>query len=39
MTLAAGDAYLRVTEGEILLDYQGNPVTVNVESNTDWTVE
>ena len=39
LTLAAGDAYLRVAEGEILLDYQGNPVTVNVESNTDWTVE
>nr|DAL00065.1 MAG TPA: hypothetical protein [Caudoviricetes sp.] len=39
LTLAAGDAYLRVSEGDILLDYQGNPVTVNVESNTDWTVE
>lgn len=39
LTLAAGDAYLRVAEGEILLDCQGNPVTVNVESNTDWTVE
>lgn len=39
LTLAAGDAYLRVAEGEILLDYQGNPVTVTVESNTDWTVE
>lgn len=39
LTLAAGDAYLRVAEGDIQLDYQGNPVTVNVESNTDWTVE
>lgn len=39
LTLAAGDAYLRVTEGDIQLDYHGNPVTVNVESNTDWTVE
>lgn len=39
LTLAAGDAYLRVTEGEISLDYQGTPVTVNVESNTEWTVE
>ena len=39
LTLAAGDAYLRVTEGDIQLDYLGTPVTVNVESNTDWTVE
>ena len=39
LTLAAGDAYLRVAEGDIQLDYQGNPVTVNVESNTDGTVE
>lgn len=39
LTLAAGDAYLRVTEGEISLDYQGTPVTVKVESNTEWTVE
>lgn len=39
LTVAAGDAYLRVAEGDINLDYQGTPVTVNVESNTDWTVE
>lgn len=39
LTVAAGDAYLRVTEGEISLDYLGTPVTVNVESNTEWTVE
>lgn len=39
LTLAAGDAYLRVAEGEINLDYKGTPVTVNVESNTEWTVE
>lgn len=39
LTLAAGDAYLRVAEGEINLDYQGTPVTVKVESNTEWTVE
>lgn len=39
LTLAGGDAYLRVTEGTIELDYLGTPVTVNVESNTDWTVE
>ncbi|WP_455639782.1 hypothetical protein [Parabacteroides sp.] len=39
LTLAAGDAYLRVAEGDINLDYLGTPVTVNVESNTEWTVE
>ena len=39
LTVAAGDAYLRVAEGEINLDYQGTPVTVKVESNTEWTVE
>lgn len=39
LTLAAGDAYLRVAEGEINLDYQGTPVAVKVESNTEWTVE
>lgn len=39
ITLAAGDAYLTVTEGDINLDYLGTPVTVNVESNTEWTVE
>lgn len=39
LTVAAGDAYLRVTEGEISLDYLGTPVAVKVESNTEWTVE
>ena len=39
LTLAAGDAYLTVQEGDINLDYQGTPVTVQVESNTTWTVE
>lgn len=39
LTLAAGDAYLRVTEGDITLDYTGSPVSIQVESNTDWTVE
>ena len=28
-----------VQEGDINLDYQGTPVTVQVESNTTWTVE
>ena len=39
LTLAAGDAYLRVSEGDISLDWQGTAVTVMVESNTSWTVE
>lgn len=39
ITLASGDAYLTVTVGDIALDYQGTPVTINVESNTTWTIE
>lgn len=39
LTLAAGDAYLRVDLDVIELDYLGTPVTVNVESNAAWTVE
>lgn len=39
LTLAAGDAYLRVDVGDIELDYLGTPVSVGVESNTSWTVE
>lgn len=39
LTLAAGDAYLTVQKGDINLDYQGTPVTVQVQSNTEWTVE
>ncbi len=39
LTLAAGEAYLRVQEGDINLDYLGTPVSVTVESNTEWTVE
>lgn len=39
LTLAAGDAYLTVQEGDINLDYQGTPVTVQVQSNTEWMVE
>lgn len=38
VTQAAGDAYLRVAEGNIILDYQGTPVSVAVESNTNWAV-
>lgn len=39
LTSAAGDAYVTVQEGTIELDYLGTPVTVNVESNTTWTIE
>lgn len=39
LTLAAGDAYLRVDLDVIELDYLGSPVAVSVESNTNWTVE
>lgn len=39
LTLAAGDAYLTVTEGTIELDYQGTPVTIQVKSNTSCTAE
>lgn len=39
LTLAAGDAYITVTAGDIELDYLGTPVAVVVESNTTWTVE
>ena len=39
LTLAAGDAYIEVTASTIELDYLGTPVTVQVESNTSWTVE
>lgn len=35
----SGDAYVRVAEGDIELDYQGTAVAVAVESNTTWTVE
>lgn len=37
--LSTSNTYLVVTEGEIHLDYEGNPVYVNVESNTSWVVE
>ncbi len=39
LTLAAGDAYITIAEGVIELDYLGTPVTVEVKSNTNWTVE
>lgn len=39
LTLAAGEAYITIAEGVIELDYLGTPVTVLVQSNTNWTVE
>lgn len=36
---AAGDAYVRVAEGDIKLNYKGDAVAVSVQSNTNWTVE
>jgi hypothetical protein len=35
---AAGDARLAVNPTEITIDQAGNPVSVNVESNTSWSV-
>ena len=39
LTSAAGDAYITIADGDIELDYLGTPVTVEVKSNTTWTVE
>lgn len=39
LTLAAGDAYITISEANIELDYLGTAVTVAVQSNTDWTIE
>lgn len=39
LTSAAGDAYVTVADGVIELDYLGTPVTVEVKSNTTWTIE
>lgn len=39
LTLAAGDAYVTIADGTIELDYLGTPVTVEVKSNTNWTIE
>jgi hypothetical protein len=39
LTLAAGDAYLTVTKGDINLTYQGTGVEVAISSNTSWTVK
>lgn len=39
LTLAAGEPYITIDDGTIELDYLGTPVTVQVKSNTSWTVE
>lgn len=39
LTSAAGDAYVTVAEGVIELDYKGTAVTVEVKSNTSWSIE
>lgn len=39
ITSAAGDAYITIAEGNIELDYKGTAVTVEVKSNTNWTIE
>lgn len=39
LTSTASDAYVTVAEGVIELDYQGTAVTVEVKSNTSWTIE
>ena len=39
LTLIAGDPYLRLSSNYVEMDWQGNPVTIDVFSNTNWTVE
>lgn len=39
LTLAAGDPYITIAEGTIELDWQGTAVTVEIKSNTNWTIE
>lgn len=39
LTLAAGKPYVTVPEGPIELDYLGTAVTIEVKSNTNWTIE
>lgn len=39
LILSGSEAYLRVTEGDINLNYNGNPVTIRVESNIDYVIE
>ena len=39
LILAGSEAYLRVTEGDVNLNYNGNPVTIRVESNINYVIE
>jgi hypothetical protein len=39
ITSAAGDAYITIADSVIELDYKGTAVTVEVKSNTNWTIE
>lgn len=39
LTLAAGEPYVTIPEGHIELDYLGTAVTIEVKSNTNWTIE
>ena len=39
LTLAGGEPYIRISPTVIELDWKGTPVTVQVESNTSWTIE
>lgn len=38
ITLNAGDAYITISSGDIELNYLGDPVTVQVQSNVNWVV-
>lgn len=38
ITVAAGDAYIRVTPSSINITWEGAAVPVQVESNTDWSI-
>ena len=39
LTLAAGLPFIKISETTIELDYLGTPVSVFVDSNTNWTIE
>lgn len=39
LTLAAGLPFIKIAETTIELDYLGTPVSVFVDSNTNWTIE
>lgn len=39
LTLAAGEPYITLSTNVVELDWQGTPVTIEVDSNTSWTVE